>query len=89
MIYILQIYLQSVIYKTCNKGYGGDNYDINKTISPSDMITLTPNITAVPSAFDVKLPGVNGPRGTAFYRAYFDSKQGKDIQVYIAGININ
>ena len=48
------------------------------------MVSLTPNITSVPSSFDVKLPGINGPRGTAFYRAKFESKQGKDIQVYIA-----
>ena len=34
----------------------------------SERQQLTPNITTVPSAFDVAMPGILGPRGTAFYR---------------------
>ena len=65
-------------------GYGGDNFNLNQTIDPSKFELMTPNITAVPSAFDVKMPGIEGPRGTAFYRASFNSKQGKDILVYFS-----
>ena len=64
-------------------GYSND-FNINTTIKPSEMIGLTPNITYVPSAFDVKLPGVEGPRGTAFYRANVTIQKGSDIMVYIS-----
>eukprot|EP01084_Bolivina_argentea_P317352 550213_1 len=65
-------------------GYGGSDFNLNQRIPPTQFDQLTPNITYVPSAFDVKLPGVLGVRGTAFYRANFTSKKGMNIQVYIA-----
>ncbi len=38
-------------------GYGGDDWDLNQVIDPSDFDKLTPNSTVVPSAFDVVGPG--------------------------------
>eukprot|EP01084_Bolivina_argentea_P112480 200598_1 len=67
-----------------NFGYGGNDFNLSQKIPPDQFNELTPNITYVPSAFDVKLPGILGVRGTAFYRANFTSKPKMDIQVYIA-----
>merc|ERR1719295_597870 len=67
-----------------NFGYGGSSVNLSQRISPADFEKLTPNVTYVPSAFDVKQPGILGPRGTAFYRANFSSPKGQDIQVYLS-----
>ena len=48
-------------------GVGGNDWDLNKTIDPSKFVSLTPNTTYVPSAYDVKLPGVEGYIGTGIF----------------------
>ena len=65
-------------------GVGGQNWTLNETIDPSKFAALTPNTTYVPSAYDVKLPGVEGYIGTAFYRTTFNSTLGQDIMVYFS-----
>eukprot|EP01059_Diplonema_ambulator_P031384 TRINITY_DN5734_c0_g1_i1.p1 TRINITY_DN5734_c0_g1~~TRINITY_DN5734_c0_g1_i1.p1 ORF type:complete len:623 (+),score=162.68 TRINITY_DN5734_c0_g1_i1:629-2497(+) len=50
-----------------------------ENVDPSDE-SLTPNSTSVPSVFDNAMPGIEGRRGTAFYRttinAFAEGSQG-------------
>ena len=64
-------------------GYAA-HWNISAKVNPSQFESLTPNITYVPSCFDAKMPGINGPRGTAFYRTYINTTIGNDLFIYFA-----
>lgn len=44
----------------------------------------TPNVTIVPSCFDITPPGIEGPRGTAFYRRNFPLPANTEGLLYFA-----
>ena len=65
-------------------GYQND-WNVSKLeYSESERLELTPNVTIVPSAFDVAMPGILGPRGTGFYRANVTIASNHSIYVYFS-----
>jgi beta-glucuronidase len=64
-----------VLDGTWSYGFGA-NFDLARA---NPAAVPTPSVIAVPVAFDHAPPGIQGPRGTAFFRTTFPATPGHDV----------